>query len=146
MLFTTSRGILLSHVEQLKTVVTLRKGNDKENAAFFEADLYKLASRHKAIGRVRIVVFVLLYASVVSTFVSELPLLGPVTQTITVLAGVFGVGLLGLLTLFLTWHMNRLWNRMLLLYGHLVAIYEKNNNSVYTSAHLPPHTAHTDVQ
>lgn len=145
MLFTSSRGILLTHIERLKTVVTLRSKNDKKNAAFFERDLYKIAARHKTLSRLRGATFVLLYASVLSTALSDLPVLSDVATSITAIAGVVGVGVLGALALFLTWRMNRLWNRMLLLYGHIVAIYEKNNAGLYTAEELPPEKASRDA-
>lgn len=146
MLITNSRSILLSHVDRLKRVVTLKNKNDKQNAQFFEAELSKLAKKHLVLSRLRILVFALIYASVVSAFVSGLPVLGDVAQTITLVGGIFGVGFLGLVALWITWRRNQFWDRMILLYGHIVAIYEKNNKGLYHLEDLPPEKTEKDVE
>jgi hypothetical protein len=137
MLFTSSRKLMLEHLGRLKAVVRLQSANDRKNAARLETDLDKVVKRHALLSRIRIAIFVLLYASVVSTLVSGLPLLSDVLQSITAIGGLLGVGVLGLVALWLTWRLNRLWDHMVLLYAHLIAIYEKNNKGAYTADDFP---------
>jgi hypothetical protein len=135
-LFKSPRDILLSHVERLKRVVTLKSKNDKQNAQLFEGELRQLARRHKLMAQVRVAVFVLLYASVLSTAAAQLPYLTYFTQKIAAIAGIVGVGILSLILLGLTFRMRQLWDRMVLVYTHVVAIYEKNNKGLYSEAEL----------
>jgi hypothetical protein len=135
-LFKSPRNILLSHVERLKRVVTLKKSTDRQNAALFESELYDLARKHKYLSHLRIAVFILVYASVLSTIAVQLPVFGYVARTITAVAGLVGIGLLSLVLLLITFRMRQLWDRMILVYTHVVAIYEKNNTGLYSAAEL----------
>ena len=136
MLFKSSRDVLLEHVDQVKRLVKL-KTVDAKNASVLEQRLAKAATRHKFLGKLRIVSAILLYASVLSTFSSHLPILSEVLQTIVEIAGILGVGVLSLSTLYLSYRMREIYNRMVIYYSHLIAIYEKNNKNIYTDAVLP---------
>ncbi len=140
MIFRSSRQVLLEHLAELRTKVQLKKKYDRENASALEVQLNKYATRHATLGRVRIFVFVLLYASLVSTLGSISHILGEVINTITYIGSIVGVGILSLIALYITWRMSNIWNRMLIIHSHLVAIYEKNNKGTYSGAdlHHPP--------
>jgi hypothetical protein len=123
----------------MKHVVELKSKVDAENAQRLETELDKVATRHLTLSRVRVVVFVLLYASIISTVGSALPILRDVVQTIAYITGVVGVSVLSILAFYMTYRIRQLYDHMVILYSHLVAIYEKHNKKVYSSSDLPAH-------
>ena len=136
MIFRSSRQVLIDHLARLRSSVTLRTRYDRDNAAALERKLMSLEKQHKIYTRARIFVFILLYASVASAIGAFSQLLGEVVGTITAIGGILGAGALSLIALVLTWQLAQLWNRMVIVYSHLVAIYEKNNRGGYSGDDL----------
>jgi hypothetical protein len=97
---------------------------DRARLSDLERELATLARRHKTLSWVRGVVFVLLYASILSNL--ALPALAPLVKTVTLLANLIGASILALIALYLTWRLGHLWNRMVVLGAHVIAIYEKH--------------------
>lgn len=126
MFILTSREFLLNHIESIRQLVTVRSDADTRRLAALEDELALLARRHKTLSSVRIVVFVFLYASVLSNF--ALPAVTQIVQTFTLVANLLGVGILSLAALYLTWRLGQLWNRMMVVGSNVITIYEKHNN------------------
>ena len=97
MFFRSSKDILLDHLAQVERAVALKQKNDANNAKLLRVELEKFAKRHSALSRLRLIVFVLLYASILSAF--SVPILSDVVQTLVTITGVVGVGILSLLAL-----------------------------------------------
>lgn len=130
MLFKTGRKALAEHLASVRSAVVVKSKTDAQNSATLEMEISELGDWHSTLNRWRAFVFVLLYASVVSTLSSGLPILSEIVQTVAYIGGFVGVGLLSILALYLTWRINQVWQHMLILYGHLIAIYEKHNKVI----------------
>jgi hypothetical protein len=130
MLYKTGKKALFAHLDRVRSLVTLKSKNDKENAALLEAELIELSERHSTLSRFRLIVFILLYASVASTISIGFPVLTEIAKTIAYLGSIAGAGILSILALYLTWRMNMLWQHMLVTYSHVIVIYEKNNKGL----------------
>lgn len=130
MLFKTGRKALAEHLTSIRSTVSVKNKTDAANIATLELELSELDVQHTTLNRWRALVFILLYASVVSTISAGLPVLGEIAQTIAYIGGFAGVGVLSILVLYLTWRINQVWQHMLIIYGHLIAIYEKHNKAI----------------
>jgi hypothetical protein len=126
---------LLDHLLHVKTVVALKNSVDRANAELLESELDRWGKRYTVLSRVRVVVFILLYASILSTI--SVPILSDVVQSLVTITGLVGVGVLSLLVLYVSYLMRETFNKMLVLYSHVVAMYEKNNKFTYSLEHLP---------
>lgn len=127
MVFRSSRDFLIEHVAVVRATVVVKSAPDRRNITVLERELNAAAKRHKTLSIARIVCFALIYASVLA----QLPLVGKVLGELSAITGFFGVGVFSLLALYLTYRISILWNEMVVVYGHTIAIYEKHNRSEY---------------
>ena len=125
----TSRDFLLDHVAAVRASVAVKSKADRENLRVLEADLAALARRHTTLARLRVFVFVCLYATIVSNL--ALPVVSAIVEPFMLITNLLGLGIFSLTALYLTWRLGQLWDRMGVVGSHVLAIYEKHNRDVY---------------
>lgn len=57
-------------------------------------------------------------------------MLSEIAKTIAYMGSIAGAGILSIIVLYLTWRINQVWQHTLIIYGHLIAIYEKHNKAL----------------
>jgi hypothetical protein len=128
MVFQHPREFLAERLARAKANTNVTSEQDAQRIREITVSFQQRYTKHRTLSRIRIVVFILIYASVLSSF--ALPVLAEVADVVTIITNVIGVGVFTLVALYLTWRLGHLWNQLSVLGSELFAIYEKHQNQV----------------
>ena len=101
---------------------------DIEQARILETKMGEIERKIKTLMSVKLVAYILLYASLISSFVAGWTWLSQVSQSIAFFSSILGSGVILLSILFLNRVIDSWFSDLHLMASHLIAIYVKNED------------------